>query len=947
MFKMEISYPEIFKQVPKDSDDFQLQCNKLSKDIVDKQKTILNVIENLNSYLTDQSHHKREYGTHILSEVISKLSSDALSLQELHFINKFYTDRLRDHHEVIPAVLRGVLALMSQKNYPDGGCTEMLSSLFQNVSCQQQQRGDRYNIYCIFKHCLEFRSDEIKSMGLDFVYGFISAIDSEKDPRNLVFLFGWLPQLIRTVSLGHLKEEMFETVSCYFPIDFRVSAQDSMGITREALAEVLAPCLCAIDDFASDCIGLALEKLGSSMRIAKLDSLNVLKMGCGVFSEESFLLHSTELWASIQKEVYSASGDYEIESLALDTLSAIVSRISSSNTDTFKALLSNITDTSKLNLRPDAKLFSATGKILEAVTKSSKVSAEHVIKQCIPLMMNTYQIVSTIPERLIVFQQLISIVAIYSKSYNLNEMEELKLIPNLCLQAAIEDHPQIRALGLKSLGILHNALSEEIRVNFYKSMRVYLVIKQERIVREAFHHCLIQLTSSYTKEVLPVIQEVQISSEDDLIVFMDCLVEIALISDDIFQFLFQKCIGDDLNTSTHAFSALKQVFIKEESVEFLENYLQKFDLLNVLIDWVFSKLELLNTRDKMMKDVGEVLRVIVSCHNCDKQRIIVEKHLNRVIELFGLDKIDVSVFVLSGLIVRLDREVLSDFRMPDFIIEIATKTTSELVQVEAFQLIANYLNKLDSEDEITRILVAIETSSTNVDIARQVGLCTWVTKALVMRSHPQTDKWINLMVSSLKMHAPAAMGFKIVLDESYDALSTKSNCQKRLLYKQRFFTQSTKYINEAYDETTTAHLCAIAYMLEEIPQTIIKMQFEQLIRFISLGLDTVTELKPLTAIFTTLDNLLQKKDPLMESYIQTLLPRFLKLSAFKDSMYVRCSAIMCVSGYATAGYPLHKVLPFKSDVIVALGKCLDDPKRLVRNKAVAARMYWYIMDEPI
>lgn len=63
-------------------------------------------------------------------------------------------------------------------------------------------------------------------MGLDFVYGVISAMDSERDPRNLMLLFKWLPKFLQNVNLSHLNEEMFETIACYFPVDFRVPADE-------------------------------------------------------------------------------------------------------------------------------------------------------------------------------------------------------------------------------------------------------------------------------------------------------------------------------------------------------------------------------------------------------------------------------------------------------------------------------------------------------------------------------------------------------------------------------------------------------------------------------------------------------------------------------------------------------------------------------------------------
>ena len=61
---------------------------------------------------------------------------------------------------------------------------------------------------------------ELKLLGPDFVFGVISTIDGERDPRNLLQLFGMLPHFIKTFPLGHLTEEMFDVVSCYFPVDF-------------------------------------------------------------------------------------------------------------------------------------------------------------------------------------------------------------------------------------------------------------------------------------------------------------------------------------------------------------------------------------------------------------------------------------------------------------------------------------------------------------------------------------------------------------------------------------------------------------------------------------------------------------------------------------------------------------------------------------------------------
>lgn len=113
-------------------------------------------------------------------------------------------------------------------------------------------------------------------MGSDFVYGVINAIDGERDPRILLFIFEFVPFVLKTYPLKHLSEEMFEVCACYFPVDFHPSPNDPAAITRQILAEQLANCLCGAPEFANNCIELLLEKMDSQLNVAKLDSLDLL-----------------------------------------------------------------------------------------------------------------------------------------------------------------------------------------------------------------------------------------------------------------------------------------------------------------------------------------------------------------------------------------------------------------------------------------------------------------------------------------------------------------------------------------------------------------------------------------------------------------------------------------------------------------------------------------------
>lgn len=96
----------------------------------------------------------------------------------------------------------------------------LLRSIFEHIQCQSQLVQERRNIYLILETLIKNRLDDLKPMGPDLIDGIISTIDGERDPNNLMLLFSVLPNVIKGIPLGHLTEEMFAVMACYFPVDF-------------------------------------------------------------------------------------------------------------------------------------------------------------------------------------------------------------------------------------------------------------------------------------------------------------------------------------------------------------------------------------------------------------------------------------------------------------------------------------------------------------------------------------------------------------------------------------------------------------------------------------------------------------------------------------------------------------------------------------------------------
>lgn len=128
----------------------------------------------------------------------------------------------------------------------------LFRALFDNVQCQSHTVTDRHNIYLIFITLLQNRIEDLKAMGPDFVYGLISAIDGEGNPKNLMLLFNIFPDFIREFPLGHLTEEMFEIISCYFPVDF---SSVSVSTVQDFNCLLDVNVNCSLTPHLSVCIG--------------------------------------------------------------------------------------------------------------------------------------------------------------------------------------------------------------------------------------------------------------------------------------------------------------------------------------------------------------------------------------------------------------------------------------------------------------------------------------------------------------------------------------------------------------------------------------------------------------------------------------------------------------------------------------------------------------------
>lgn len=279
------------------------------------QLTIQVVVSDMEIYLTTTDNVVRARGILLLAEILSRLKTKPLEDSSLHSLAFFFTSRLADWPALRGAVI-GCLALLKRKSnvglVSSGDAKKLIQSYMENLQVQALAQQDRMLCLELLECLLDAYSDAVSSLGDDLVYGVCAAIDEEKDPRCLIRAFHIVELLVKLFPdaegpLASCAEDLFDIISRYFPISFNPPPNDSLGITREDLSKALLGAFMSSPLFAPFSIPLLLEKLSSSLRMAKVDSLKYLGKCTIAYGVDAVSSHITAIWDSLKNEILTAA----------------------------------------------------------------------------------------------------------------------------------------------------------------------------------------------------------------------------------------------------------------------------------------------------------------------------------------------------------------------------------------------------------------------------------------------------------------------------------------------------------------------------------------------------------------------------------------------------------------------------------------------------------------
>ncbi|GMT10618.1 hypothetical protein PFISCL1PPCAC_1915, partial [Pristionchus fissidentatus] len=311
-----------------DFGDEQWAQEMLTK-LVDPNFSLSEALENLRPLLYG-SLEEQERALERLVALVLKLPTDFLAQDQIHLLLKFLLDRLDSSGLAATRVLDAVRHLLVENNNTSKEESILAwRSLYQEGNVQAWSVNQRLVLYEILEWLCTVQKSATLPLGSEFVLSFVKSIGGERDPRCLTVVFRLFVTVAKEWSLGPFVEEMFETIACYYPIQFKPKGDQS--ITKESLSYQCESCLVAQPGFAPFCLLMIEEKLtevGLDMSI-RADVCTFMVRAVSTFPAFSIPPHVEALLSALRAVTFDPNDKYgESAAPAANAMRAMVERIS-------------------------------------------------------------------------------------------------------------------------------------------------------------------------------------------------------------------------------------------------------------------------------------------------------------------------------------------------------------------------------------------------------------------------------------------------------------------------------------------------------------------------------------------------------------------------------------------------------------------------------------------
>ncbi|TFY73800.1 hypothetical protein EWM64_g10212 [Hericium alpestre] len=294
--------------------------------IVSGDIKLLHVVQALGEYLTSEEDNLRNKGVEFLASVVGKCPPEKLTRQSVNVLVTFFTSKLEDTETIIPA-LKGIFALTTVPSFIDDDAIKIVRALFAHVTMKALVQAQRFIVYSIVDSLMAHHREALKTLGNEFLAGYVNLADGEKDPRNLLIAFAIARVILVEFDIKDKIEDLFNITFCYFPITFKPPPDDPYGITSDDLKNALL----GTPLFGDMAIPLLIEKLNAGSPATKRETLRTLCVSLPVYGSALARKEARKLWSSLKLEIFQPT-DPITEEQALKATQVLIKTIYADDT---------------------------------------------------------------------------------------------------------------------------------------------------------------------------------------------------------------------------------------------------------------------------------------------------------------------------------------------------------------------------------------------------------------------------------------------------------------------------------------------------------------------------------------------------------------------------------------------------------------------------------------
>ncbi|XWS18947.1 hypothetical protein CRYUN_Cryun32bG0088600 [Craigia yunnanensis] len=317
------------------------------------------------------------------------------------------------------------------------------------------------------------------------------------------------------------------------------------------------------------------------------------------------------------------------------------------------------------------------------------------------------------------------------------------------------------------------------------------------------------------------------------------------------------------------------------------------------------------------------------------------------------------------------------------------QTSSDCTLEEAMNIILNSSSQIfhnNSSSDIQAKMTGVHEIGL-INLCNGVGSCTslqihaivglaWIGKGLLMRGHEKVKDMTMIFLQFLQSSGradishqergfsennyehdlhnsvmkSAADAFQILMGDSELCLNREFHAVIRPLYKQRFFSTMMPILQSLVMKSEPLSrpflFRASAHIMIDTPLIVFLNDTKKIIPMLLDGLSALSngilDKDVIYGLLLVLSGILMDKNgqEAASDSAHTIVNCLIDLIQYPHMMLVRETAIQCL--VAVSGLSHARIYPMRTQVLRAIIKALDDPKRAVRQEAVRCRQAWSV-----